>query len=729
MHEQQHVLVVNADANEQRMLSVSLRHSGFNVVTAYNAQAALDLLFNDLSQVGVILIDLHLPDLSGPQLCKRLRDEPAFDGVPIVAISEARDVDTRVRALQAGFDELLTKPLFIKEVSARIDLLLQQQARARLAEANAEQLQGRLADINVIDLLQVVDASHRTGRIALVQQNLRGNIYFRPNAIIDADCGRQRGLPAFLSLVTWQSGEYTITYLPEVQRRQRITDPTSSLISAAFERIDRWQALLRVLPPPEQILETDFDLMAKHLHELTQDERALCRLFDGVRTLQAVFLDSTSDDASTGQAIQHLLSLNILRATRREDDDPISTGDLPALPNQHAGLFSNIDTLPPAPTAPASAASRSSVSRISKLAPAPTSTPAPAPQPSQRSGMFRVDAAAPAPQQTTQRSGMIRLDAVDLTPEPQPTQRSGVIRLEAVPPSAATPSRSTSQRSGVFSLPSDFAAPATTPNNASDEPRVPSLAPNKTPTSTSGVFNIAHQDGQYGEHQQNLSQHAAQVRDEFSDALRSASEAASKQQTITIGRPATSSAPSLTPAAPAPALSHPLLDAPELEPELEPTGPVAVVVHSALRSMHNLPAASKDTASGPATPAKAQPQTKTPAPKASQIEPSNANNSPKKANGASGTHQAASSTSPTATKSPKSPEVPAPAKAAATTKPADTSPKVTGPTPKPAAVAATTAKPSTAPPASDTVPDIHPDDAALLAPPHRTRPRTRSRRR
>ena len=109
------LLVVEDDAALQKALALTLRSRGYSVVTASTGAQALERL--GLSRLDVVILDLGLPDMDGIRVIEEIRRTSA---VPIVVLSARRDQSDKVRALDAGADDYLTKPFGIEELLARL---------------------------------------------------------------------------------------------------------------------------------------------------------------------------------------------------------------------------------------------------------------------------------------------------------------------------------------------------------------------------------------------------------------------------------------------------------------------------------------------------------------------------------------------------------------------------------------------------------------------------------
>jgi two-component system phosphate regulon response regulator PhoB len=121
-----HVLVVEDESAIAELISINLRHAGFEVTiaaTADQAQAAVDAALPDL-----VVLDWMLPGQSGVALAKRWRAEPRTRPLPIIMLTARADEADKIAGLDAGADDYLTKPFSTKELLARIRAVLRRKA-------------------------------------------------------------------------------------------------------------------------------------------------------------------------------------------------------------------------------------------------------------------------------------------------------------------------------------------------------------------------------------------------------------------------------------------------------------------------------------------------------------------------------------------------------------------------------------------------------------------------
>src|SRR4030088_1918457 len=109
------VLIVDDEPQIRRSLRVALRANGYEVEEAATGQAALDLVATRPPEL--MILDLSLPDLDGVQVCKQLRE---WTQLPVIILSAHGDDEAKVRALDEGADDYVTKPFSVPELLARM---------------------------------------------------------------------------------------------------------------------------------------------------------------------------------------------------------------------------------------------------------------------------------------------------------------------------------------------------------------------------------------------------------------------------------------------------------------------------------------------------------------------------------------------------------------------------------------------------------------------------------
>ena len=110
------ILIVDDEPPIRRFLRTSLAAQGYRVLEAENGGAGLDMIRSN--PIDVLVLDLGLPDISGFEIIRRLRDQGS--AVPIIVLSSRADEAGKVNALDLGADDYVTKPFGVDELLARI---------------------------------------------------------------------------------------------------------------------------------------------------------------------------------------------------------------------------------------------------------------------------------------------------------------------------------------------------------------------------------------------------------------------------------------------------------------------------------------------------------------------------------------------------------------------------------------------------------------------------------
>ena len=115
------VLIIDDENQIRKFLDIALRAQGYKTLLAENGQKGLELLA--LQGADLVILDLGLPDLDGYEVLSELR---AWSHVPVMVLSVRSNEEEKVKLLDAGANDYVTKPFSIQELMARLRVLLRQ---------------------------------------------------------------------------------------------------------------------------------------------------------------------------------------------------------------------------------------------------------------------------------------------------------------------------------------------------------------------------------------------------------------------------------------------------------------------------------------------------------------------------------------------------------------------------------------------------------------------------
>ena len=113
------ILVADDEVSILRYISARLRNEGYEVITAVNGEEALTKAEEE--NPALVILDIMMPKLDGFQVCRQLRE---WTGVPIIMLSARGDEGDKVKCLNLGADDYITKPFGTDELLARVRAVL-----------------------------------------------------------------------------------------------------------------------------------------------------------------------------------------------------------------------------------------------------------------------------------------------------------------------------------------------------------------------------------------------------------------------------------------------------------------------------------------------------------------------------------------------------------------------------------------------------------------------------
>lgn len=311
------ILVVDADTKSQKVLEVSFKKAGYRVIITDSPLEAKRLMVSE--QPDLIISDSTFDDGDGFALLASLKESESTRSIPFIFLTEDRSLPQKMRGFELGADDYLTKPVYIKEVTTRVELLLQKRAKDMLSDSEIEELEGDLADITMIDLLQTIEEEMRSGSIRLSRNEREAVVYFREGNILDAICGKLQGEEAIYRLMLWPEGRFHLQYHEIANRPDRVPKDSNDLLLVGIQRLGTWNELVDELPSFQNVFEADYKQLP-NLDQLPGAVARIARLYDGVRSIRDVLDDSPVDDVTTLQITQKLLADGALKNVAAHND-------------------------------------------------------------------------------------------------------------------------------------------------------------------------------------------------------------------------------------------------------------------------------------------------------------------------------------------------------------------------------------------------------------------------
>ncbi|MFH1624600.1 MAG: response regulator, partial [Pseudomonadota bacterium] len=122
MDQESKILVVDDNPQNVVMLTKYLNIEGYDVVPAYNGEEALKKVKSD--EPDLILLDIMMPGVNGYEVCKTLKEDDETKFIPVVMITALKELEDKIKAIEVGADDFLSKPFNRVELLTRVKSLL-----------------------------------------------------------------------------------------------------------------------------------------------------------------------------------------------------------------------------------------------------------------------------------------------------------------------------------------------------------------------------------------------------------------------------------------------------------------------------------------------------------------------------------------------------------------------------------------------------------------------------
>ncbi len=302
------LLLVDADARSVRVLEVSLKQAGYMVTVARDGLDALDKLRQ--CPPDLVITDTRLPRLDGYALVRKMKEEPDTTAIPALFLTNQRSVEDKIRGLELGVEDYLTKPIFVRELLARVHVIFARKAQEALTQARSTvtgrtRFSGAIQDMGVVDLLQTFEVSRKSGILHLTSGLMKAHIFFRDGKVIEAELGVLRGEEAIYRALIWQVADFEVEF-GEVDHDDVIGTTTQAILMEGLRRADEWARIAELLPPLDGVYSLDHAQLSARLAKVPEELNGVLRLFDGKRTLMDVVDQSPFEDLSTLSTVSKL---------------------------------------------------------------------------------------------------------------------------------------------------------------------------------------------------------------------------------------------------------------------------------------------------------------------------------------------------------------------------------------------------------------------------------------
>ena len=226
------ILIIDDDQAQHEILGEHLDLAGFNALHAASSGEGFTILMQNT--VELILLDINMPKMDGFQTIEVLRSNPETRDIPVLFLTSLDRQYLKIKGLELGADDYVTKPYNGAELMARIKAILRRKGKTTTQEFA---LSGDITEIGMGNLLQNISQSLKTGKIEFSDMN--GELIVSGEDILFARQGNCDQMEALLRLMLLEHGHFSVSYDPFPVPKEKKTIPIMKALLYSVNEIDQ----------------------------------------------------------------------------------------------------------------------------------------------------------------------------------------------------------------------------------------------------------------------------------------------------------------------------------------------------------------------------------------------------------------------------------------------------------------------------------------------------------
>jgi CheY-like chemotaxis protein len=339
--ERKRILIAANQRPEIQELRKALVTAGYEVKTFDNGADAL--ASSREFKPHLVVSELNLQKVDGHHLLRELKSQSSTDNIPFILITPHRTVAERVHSINLGVDDYITTPFDIQEVVLRLEIIIKElETYEATVKKNRKGFSGKLADLNLVELLQTLAIGKKSALIKVQNENNDGMIFLRDGQLIGASLLDLSPKDALFRMFSWNEGGFRVE-LRITEQDSEFDEKTEDLLAQGLTYRDNWNKISRKLPPLHALVirhDTKTDVT------LSSVEAKLLKQVNGSSRLISIVEESEFNDLQALKAAANLFSYGAIIevTTGTENEQPAEKSSKASDPFQDTGKLSSLVT-------------------------------------------------------------------------------------------------------------------------------------------------------------------------------------------------------------------------------------------------------------------------------------------------------------------------------------------------------------------------------------------------
>ncbi len=306
------ILAVDDSPVITEMISDAFESEGYKVMKAHDGAEALKIALQH--HPDLIIADIAMPGMDGWELCSQIRSNPFTSFIPFIFLTHMTEAPDRIKGLQMGADDYLTKPFEMEELIARVQLIFQRMRKSQesMITRQHSSLSGSTSEMALPDLLQMFGLNQKTGLLQISKIGFpNGEIAVESGRIIAAGVGKIRGQKALFRLLRWEDAQFEVAPLMDHESDPDLSESIEQLLLEGMRQIDELAHM-----------EKDLSLSGKRIavkkrppqSEMTPREQELFKVLESGKEMTGILDALPWTDYEVYRMVAHFIKKGALEA-------------------------------------------------------------------------------------------------------------------------------------------------------------------------------------------------------------------------------------------------------------------------------------------------------------------------------------------------------------------------------------------------------------------------------
>jgi len=273
-----------------------------------SAKSAIDLIIPDY----LILIEKSVQAIL--DILNNLFENETVKNIPVICFLSTDDWSQRNKLWQLGVKDIVQLPISRDELTLQLEKFIENISDITFDQEEAG-MHGKLEDYNLLDLIQTLESSKKTGILVLYRARDEGKIWFSEGNIHDAKYRNFQPIAAIQKMVSWSDGDFSISFVDD-NYEKLIEEDNQKILLDAIQYIDQRNKILQALPDTTETLlispEADME-------QMDEEDVTYLRFFHGGQTVSVCLDMFDQDDIMILERVRTFLDRKLLM-TREEFD-------------------------------------------------------------------------------------------------------------------------------------------------------------------------------------------------------------------------------------------------------------------------------------------------------------------------------------------------------------------------------------------------------------------------